>query len=58
MLYTAVGTGRDGSNLSTNLGPYMDTLGMSSFVIPLIKGMSQVVTFETLENQMSQQENG
>ena len=31
----------------TNLGPYLETLGIPSFVIPLIKGMSQVVTFET-----------
>ena len=31
----------------SNIGPYMESLGAPSFVIPLIKGMSQVVTFET-----------
>ena len=31
----------------SNLGPYLETLGIPSFVIPLIKGMSQVVTFST-----------
>ena len=31
----------------SNVGPYMESLGVPSFVIPLIKGMSQVVTFET-----------
>ena len=31
----------------SNLGPYMESIGVPSFVIPLIKGMSQVVTFET-----------
>ena len=30
----------------SNLDQYFGALGIPSFVIPLIKGMSQVVTFE------------
>ena len=30
----------------SNVGPYFEAIGVPSFVIPLIKGMSQVVTFE------------